>query len=254
MFKQGAGDWTKYRELHPVEIDFHYSNRDRDEEGYVPGSARRRRKHEEPPPMPYHAMMEEVWATALSALQAAQKGGVRYVLFQHGWSTSVLGSNTARSQVRDLMRSAEAAPYIISGECIEHNSVFLAAIRPPPADCASAGTPPPASEPEDDLPEDSHETPDADSSASDDQEARPKDKKLSVEPLAAEIADLIANGKQDSRLKWFSDGKVQVLIGIVIPATNSLTTGERRKRFRRTLNRLLAPNWEESRANVYRRV
>ncbi|MGA2253558.1 MAG: hypothetical protein ABSG53_02765 [Thermoguttaceae bacterium] len=104
------------------------------------------------------------------------------------------------------------------------------------------------------MPEDRHETPDADSSASDDQEARPKDKKLNVEPLAAEIADLIANGKQDARLKWFSDGKVQVLIGIVIPATNKQTTEVRRKRLRRTLNRLLAPNWEEARAYVYRRA
>lgn len=198
MFKQGTGDWTKYRELHPNEIDFHYSQRER--EDYVPRwEKRRRRKHEEPPPEPHYVMMESVRAEALAALQEVQEAGTRYVLFLHGWSTSGPNSETARSQVRSLMRSPDASPYIIPSECIEHNSVFLAAIRLLPQGCEPAGASPPAPEHEDDLPEDSHETHDADSSASDDQEARPKDKKLNVEPLAVEIADLIATGKQDLR-------------------------------------------------------
>ncbi|MGA2253557.1 MAG: metallophosphoesterase [Thermoguttaceae bacterium] len=82
MFKQGTGDWTKYRELKPVEIDFHNSQREQEEEGYVPHwEKRRRRKHEEPPPVPYYMMMEEVWADALDALKYAQESARTYVLF-----------------------------------------------------------------------------------------------------------------------------------------------------------------------------
>jgi len=82
---------------------------------------------------------------------------------------------------------------------------------------------------------------------------RPKGKSLDVKPLAVEIADLIMSGKQDQRLKWFSDGKVQVLIGIVIPETNKQTTAERRKRFRNALDRELTPGWKSVRPNVYER-
>ena len=84
-------------------------------------------------------------------------------------------------------------------------------------------------------------------------QVRPMDKKLNVERLAAEIADLIANRKQDKRLKWVSDGRVRVLISSVIRKTNSETTRDRRKRFRQALDRLLAPTWEYVPVNVYRR-
>lgn len=80
---------------------------------------------------------------------------------------------------------------------------------------------------------------------------RPMDKRQDVEPLAAEIADLILNGKKDQRLKWLSDGNVQVLISSVIHETNKQTTAGRRKRFRRALDRLLAPKWKEVLPNKY---
>src|SRR5436305_1863255 len=123
MFKQENGDWTKYRELHPYEVDFHYSGSSRDDEGPLPpGTRRRRRKYDEPPPMPYWAMMDTVWLTALSALRDAQAVGQRYVLFLHGSSTSGADKNTARSQVRSMMESQDAVPYIIPEECVQHET------------------------------------------------------------------------------------------------------------------------------------
>jgi len=69
--------------------------------------------------------------TALAALKEAYEHGVRYVLFTHGWSTSEgWRQTTARSVVRTLMRSRAATPYIVRRECIQHNSAFVAAIRP----------------------------------------------------------------------------------------------------------------------------
>ena len=109
-FKRESGNWTQYRKLPSVvEVDFHLS--------------------EHGPRLPYWEAMGQVHQTALESLKAAQEAGNRYVLFTHGWSTSRLGKTTARSEVRSLMRSPEATPYIIRRECIQHDSVFVAAIK-----------------------------------------------------------------------------------------------------------------------------
>lgn len=111
MFKQGTGDWTQYRELeHSREVDFHWSELGRRD-------------------IPYEEAMAEVHKKALEALKEAQSKGFRYVLFTHGFSTSRRGNSTARSEVRKLMRSKEATPYIIRKECIQHCSAFVATIR-----------------------------------------------------------------------------------------------------------------------------
>jgi hypothetical protein len=68
----------------------------------------------------------------MKALQDAQQQGVRYVLFVHGSSTSRPGKTTARSVVRQLMRSKDATPYIRRKECIQHETAFLASIRQRP--------------------------------------------------------------------------------------------------------------------------
>jgi hypothetical protein len=117
MFKKGVGNWTQYRELHPWEVDFHYE-KPRDFEG--------------PRGTSYEDLMEKVWREALEALKDAHEYGTRYVLFTHGSSTSRPGRTTARSMVRKLMRSAYATPFILRRECIQHETVFLAAIRPKP--------------------------------------------------------------------------------------------------------------------------
>lgn len=114
MFKKGSSNWTQYRTLPSlIEVDFHYSEY---------GSRQ----------IPYYEAMPHVRQTALEALRNAYQQGKRYVLFTHGASTSHLGKTTARSEVRGLMRSKEATPYICRSECIQHETCFVAAIRPNP--------------------------------------------------------------------------------------------------------------------------
>ena len=113
MFKKETGDWTRYRQLAPnVEIDFHYLDQGRRE-------------------IPYWEAMDKVSAETLAALKDAYERGIPYVIFTHGRSTSRLGKTTARSQVRNVMRSSDATPYVIRSSCIQHDSVFVAAIRSP---------------------------------------------------------------------------------------------------------------------------
>lgn len=112
MFRKGQGDWTQYRNLPSVvEVDFHHDGR------------------RDPRVMSYDEVMAGVRHQALEALKSAYEQGRCYVLLIHGWSTSRIGKTTARSTVRDLMRSKEATPYINRRECIQHESVFVAAIR-----------------------------------------------------------------------------------------------------------------------------
>ena len=111
-FKKESGNWTQYRQLPRVtEVDFHYSE-------YGPRQ------------IPYWEAMDAVREQTIEALQSAQQEGHRYVIFRHGFSTSRPGETTARSQVRSVMRNKIATPYIIRAECIQHNAVFVAAIRP----------------------------------------------------------------------------------------------------------------------------
>ena len=111
-FQFESGDWKKYRDLPDlVEVDLHFS-----EFG--------------PRRIPYDEAMAEVRYKSLQAIRAAYKREKKYVLFRHGWSTSRRGKSTARPQVRGLMRSVEATPYIVRKRCIQHDSVFVAAIKP----------------------------------------------------------------------------------------------------------------------------
>ncbi len=111
-FKRESGDWTRYRQLGPHrEVDFHYSE------------YKRRRD------IPYWRAMENVWGDAMEALKDAYEEGLSYVIFTHGRSTSRPGQTSARSQVRNLMRSTDATPYIIRNQCIQHESVFVVAVR-----------------------------------------------------------------------------------------------------------------------------
>ena len=113
-FKHESGDWKAYRKLPDfIEVDFH------PQEGEI----------DQPP---YWERMEQAYSRTIEALQRAQKTGKQYVLFTHGWSTSRIGKATSRSQVRKAMQNKEATPFIIRSECIQHDSVFVAAIKPLP--------------------------------------------------------------------------------------------------------------------------
>jgi hypothetical protein len=110
-FKPGTGDWKQYRALPSMqEVDLHFGRREFGTD--------------------YRECMGDVGALALDALRAAQLKGTRYVMFTHGWSTSRPGATTARSVIRGLMRSPQATPFIIRAECVQHDSVFVAAIKP----------------------------------------------------------------------------------------------------------------------------
>jgi hypothetical protein len=83
----------------------------------------------EPDYLPFYEKMEKARSLSLAAIKRAQKEGIPWVLFTHGHSTSRIGATTYRSVVRGLMRSKDATPYIIRKNCIQHYSVFVAAIR-----------------------------------------------------------------------------------------------------------------------------
>lgn len=57
--------------------------------------------------------------------------------FNQGCFTSRLGKTTSRSQVPKLMASKKATPYILRSQCIQHDSAFVAAIRPLAPDALS---------------------------------------------------------------------------------------------------------------------
>jgi len=122
MFKKGTGDWTQYRGEGVKEVNFHLEEIDR-----------------EGPKLPYHELMAEIYVRIVTELEKAQKCGDKWVMFIHGSSTSRRGKQTSRSEVRGFMRSKDATPYICRGDCIQHETVFVAAIRsslpnaPPPA-------------------------------------------------------------------------------------------------------------------------
>jgi hypothetical protein len=110
--RRESGDWTRYRTLaNLVEVDFHRSD-------------------EGPPEISYWEAMARVFDDALAALRDAQAQGKSWVLFTHGSSTSRLGKTTARSVVRGLIRSKAATPHVLRARCIQHPTVFVAAIRP----------------------------------------------------------------------------------------------------------------------------
>ena len=98
-----------YQGLNRLTVDFHSGYRPREKA--------------------YGELMGEVYETALNALKKAQREGYEYVLFTHGSSTSRPGTTTSRSMVRGLMRSKESTPYVVKSKCVQHETVFLAAIR-----------------------------------------------------------------------------------------------------------------------------
>jgi hypothetical protein len=113
-FQSGSGDWTRYRSQFNLsksdEIDLHFGRRDRS--------------------IPYDQAMAELTGIIEASVHKARHEGRSYVMFTHGSSTSRPGKTTARSQVRSFMRAKAATPLIERGKCIQHDSVFIAKLRP----------------------------------------------------------------------------------------------------------------------------
>ncbi len=110
-FQKGWGDWKRYRRPNCREVDLHFGPRDRQAKSF-------------------EQAMAEVTELVERMLRKAQQDGQPYVMFIHGRSTSRRGKMTARSRVRGFMRSPKATPFIQRGHCIQHETIFLAKVRP----------------------------------------------------------------------------------------------------------------------------
>jgi hypothetical protein len=113
-FQVGSGPWRQYRSQFSLsesdEIDLHFGKRD-------------------PSSMSFKEAMAGVTDIVVAALEEAQRKRRPYVMFIHGSSTSRRGKTTARSQVRNFMRSKNATPLIDRSGCIRHGTVFIAKLK-----------------------------------------------------------------------------------------------------------------------------
>jgi len=111
-FKKEFVDWIEYRSRFNLsetdQVDFHFG----------------------PSAMAHHDAMAEVTRIVERALKEAQRRARPYLMFRHGSSTSWPGRTSSRSQVRGFMLSKEATALIERKHCIEHETVFVAKIRP----------------------------------------------------------------------------------------------------------------------------
>lgn len=80
--------------------------------------------------LPYHEKLSVWYRHVVASLQTAQAEGYDWVEFTHGSSTSGPGKQTARSVVRGFMRSKAATPFIIRKESVQHESRYVARVRP----------------------------------------------------------------------------------------------------------------------------
>jgi hypothetical protein len=112
-FRREHGNWTEFRTRFGLsrddEVDLHFGRRER-------GTF-------------YGEQFDGLEDWIIESLKSAQARGRPYVLFTHGSSTSRPGKTTARSIVRQVMRSPAATPLIKRSDCIQHESVFLAKVN-----------------------------------------------------------------------------------------------------------------------------
>ena len=115
MFEKESRDWMEYRRLPGIrELDLHFSGNRSEARDWAP----------------YHERMDDIYYLVLQNLRELKdEGSALYLLIKHGSSTSRPGKMTSRSQVRKLMRSSDATPYIVRSQSIQHDSVFVAALR-----------------------------------------------------------------------------------------------------------------------------
>lgn len=83
--------------------------------------------------------IDEARRQTFAALKNAYEDEVKYLIIKHGKSPSKRGLVTIGSRVRSLMRSHSTGPYILRTSCIEHESAFIAAIRPKSSSSKMAG-------------------------------------------------------------------------------------------------------------------
>jgi hypothetical protein len=74
--------------------------------------------------MEYWEHLEDFHNRTMEGLKKAQKDGYEYILFTHGSSTSRQGTQTARSEVRKIMKGKKGTPFIIRKYCIDYGYSF----------------------------------------------------------------------------------------------------------------------------------
>lgn len=87
-------------------------------------------------------------------------------------------------------------------------------------------------------------------------QVRPMQARLDVAPIAEEIVAQIVNRQEDHRLKWYTDGRVRVLIGKILPEGSAVkqTLAARRRRFWAAVDERLADRgWKECKGGLYER-
>ncbi len=84
----------------------------------------------------------------------------------------------------------------------------------------------------------------------------PQQPALRMEPLVAEICDIIVNRSEDERVKWSGESCVRVIAGKTIPDIGPKQTVEgRRRRFRAKLKEsLLALGWQEKGLYIFEKI
>src|ERR1700689_830696 len=124
-FQLGRGPWRQYRAQlglsEAAEIDLPFGKRAR-------------------PRMTFREARAGVTGLGAGSLEAARRKGRPYVMFIHGSSTSRRGKTTARSQVRNFMRSKHATPLIDRSGCIQHGTVFIAKLKPDVGNASARGS------------------------------------------------------------------------------------------------------------------
>ena len=108
--KKESGNWTKYRDLHGRvrEYDCHFG----EDHGLT-----------------HYELKQKVYDDVLDILRQEYENNDDWVLVTHGLSSSRMGTTSSRSQVRKLAKSRDATPFIIRKECVQHESVFVFAIK-----------------------------------------------------------------------------------------------------------------------------
>jgi hypothetical protein len=79
--------------------------------------------------MSFREAMADMTNIVVASLEEARRRRRPYVMFIHGSSTSRRGKTTARSQVRNFMRSKDATLLINRRGCIQHDTVFIAKLK-----------------------------------------------------------------------------------------------------------------------------
>lgn len=115
-FSKVTGAWVELRAPNQAELDLHLKPEVQGEHGS---------RHQS-----FEQNMQDAYDLTLQALKDAVEESQDSLLVVHGKSTSGIGRRSSRSVVRALMRSKEATPYIVRTKSLEHETAFLACLRP----------------------------------------------------------------------------------------------------------------------------